>query len=100
MFATDRCKLFLPWRSKHLKRLYKFEIVVAEISIHFYSSPPTDSPLGRSNLPRSLYTFEIVAHALVFSSKKPFSWWEIGFFDFNSKLRVSICLEYWGCDIR
>ncbi len=70
MFATDRCKLFLPWRSKHLKRLYTFEIVVAEISIHFYSSPPTDSPLGRSNLPRSLYTFEIVALRARFLKQK------------------------------
>ncbi len=88
MFATDRCRLFrLSYklcnqacsslqaisplgRSKYLKRLYIFDIVAAEISIHFYSSPPTDSPLARSNLPRSLYTFEIVALRARFLKQK------------------------------
>jgi hypothetical protein len=36
------------------------------------------------------YIFEIVATLVFSNNKKPFSWWEIGFFVLNSKLRVSI----------
>jgi hypothetical protein len=41
-----------------------------EISDTFYSSPPTDISLPRSNLPRSLYIFGIVVALLLVASNK------------------------------
>jgi hypothetical protein len=47
-----------------------FFFIHMEFSVSFYSSPPTDISLGRSNLPRSLYIFGIVVALLLVASNK------------------------------